>query len=101
MLKIIYVQKQPPDVFYKKGVLKNFAKFTGKRLCQSLFFNRVSGLRPATSLKKRLWHRCFCMNFAKFLRTLFYRTLLCDCLGILELLIRYVLIYGEKVRERY
>ena len=29
-----------------KGVLRNFAKFTGKRLCQSLFFNKVAGLRP-------------------------------------------------------
>ena len=25
----------------KKGVLRNFAKFTGKHLCQSLFFNKV------------------------------------------------------------
>ena len=37
-------QKQPPEVFSKKGVLKNFAKFTGKHLCQSLFFNKVAGL---------------------------------------------------------
>ena len=27
----------------KKGVLRNFAKFTGKHLCQSLFFNKVGG----------------------------------------------------------
>ena len=27
--------------------------------------------RPATLLKKRLWHRCFSVNFAKFLRTPF------------------------------
>ena len=27
-----------PEVFYKKGVLRNFTKFTGKHLCQSLFF---------------------------------------------------------------
>ena len=27
--------------------------------------------RPATLLKKRLWHRCFPVNFAKFLRTPF------------------------------
>ena len=27
--------------------------------------------RPATLLKKRLWHRCFRLNFAKFLRTPF------------------------------
>ena len=28
-------------------------------------------LRPATLLKKILWHRCFPVNFAKFLRTPF------------------------------
>ena len=53
------------------GVLRNFAKLTGKHLCQSLFLNKVAGLRPATLLKKRLWHRCFPVNFAKFLRTPF------------------------------
>ena len=38
--------KSPPEVFYKKGVLKNFTKFRGKHLCQSLFFNKLAGLRP-------------------------------------------------------
>ena len=33
-----------PGVFFKKGVLRNFAKFTGKLLCQSLFFNKVAGV---------------------------------------------------------
>ena len=33
------IQKHPPEVFYKKGILYNFAKFTGKQLCQILFFN--------------------------------------------------------------
>ena len=28
-------------------------------------------LFPTTLLKKRLWHRCFSVNFEKFLRTLF------------------------------
>ena len=55
----------------KKAVLRNFAKFTGKHLRQSLFFNIVAGLRPATLLEKSLWHRCFPVNFTKFLRTLF------------------------------
>ena len=31
-----------PEVFFEKGVLRNFAKFTGKNLCQSLFFNKVA-----------------------------------------------------------
>ena len=56
----------------RKGVLINFAKFTGKHLCQSLFFNKVAGLRPATLFKKRLWHRCFPVNLTTFLRTHFF-----------------------------
>ena len=31
-----------PEVFCKKCVLRNSAKFTGKHLCQSLFFNNVA-----------------------------------------------------------
>ena len=57
------------QVFCRKGIPRNFAKFTGKRLCQSLFFNKVAGLKAAILLKKRLWHKCFPVNFAKFLRT--------------------------------
>ena len=50
-----------------KDVRKNFAKFTGKPLCQSLFFNKVADLRLETLLKKRLRHRCFpeVCNFIK------------------------------------
>ena len=29
----------------KKSVLRNFTKFIGKHLCQSLFFNKVAGLK--------------------------------------------------------
>ena len=50
-------QKQPPEVFYVKIVLRNFTKF---------FFNKVAGLKCATLLKKRLWHRYFPVNFKKF-----------------------------------
>ena len=63
-----------PEVFCKKGVLTNFVKFTGKDLWQSLCFNKVAGLEAATILKKRLLHRCFPVNFVKFVRTPFYRT---------------------------
>ena len=30
-------------VLQKKGVVKNFANFTGKHLCQCHFFNKVAG----------------------------------------------------------
>ena len=55
----------------KQGVLRNFTKFTGKHLCQSLFFKIVAGLRAATLLKERLCHRYFLVNFAKVWRTPF------------------------------
>ena len=35
-------QKQPPELFYRKRDSKNF---TGKHLCQGLFFKEVAGLR--------------------------------------------------------
>ena len=41
--KTLNKQKQPPEEFCKKGVLRNFAKFTGKHQCLSLFFNKVAG----------------------------------------------------------
>ena len=60
-----------PEVPCKRGVLRNFTKVTGKHLCQSLSFYKVAGLSPATLLTKKLWHRCFPVNFMKFLRTPF------------------------------
>ena len=55
----------------KKIVLRSFTKFTGKCICQSLFFNKVAGPRPETLSKKRLWRRCFPVNFGIFLRSPF------------------------------
>ena len=52
----------------RKGVLRNFVKFTGKHPCRSLFFNKVV---EKELFKKRLWRMCFPVNFAKFLRTPF------------------------------
>ena len=36
------------------------------------FLKKITSLRPATLSKKRLWHRCFPVNFVKFLRIPFY-----------------------------
>ena len=49
-----FCRSNSPKVSCKKGVLKIFAKFTGKHLWQSLLFNNVADLRPATLLRKRL-----------------------------------------------
>ena len=49
-----------PNVFCKKGDLRNFAKFIGKQL------------QPANLSKKRLWYRCPSVNFVKLLRKPFF-----------------------------
>ena len=49
----------------KKGVLKNFAKIVGKHLCQSLFFKKVAGLRPATLLKNETLAQVFSCEFCE------------------------------------
>ena len=44
---IIFVNQRSSrlEVFCKKGVIRNFTKLTGKHLCESLFFNKIAGLR--------------------------------------------------------
>ena len=61
-----------PELTCKKDAPENSTKYTGKHFCQSLFFNKVAGLKPATLLKERLWHRRFPVNFGKFVRKSFF-----------------------------
>ena len=59
-----------PDVFCKKGVLRNFTKFTGKHLCQSLFFNKACNF-----IKKEDLAQVFSCEFYEISKnTFFYRT---------------------------
>ena len=55
----------------KKGVLRNFANFIGKHRCQSLFFNKLAYLRPATLLKKETLGRCFFSEFCEISKNTF------------------------------
>ena len=67
-------QKQSPGAVLSKGVLKNSSKITGKHLWQSLFFNKVAGLRPATLLKKETLTQVFSCKFCEtFINSFFYR----------------------------
>ena len=61
----------------RKGVLRNIAKFLGKELCQSLFFEKVSGLSLQLYLKKETLAQVFSCEFCKISKNSFsYRTLL-------------------------
>ena len=41
-----------PQMFFKIGVLKYFAMFTGKHLCWSRFLIMLQAFRPKTLLKR-------------------------------------------------
>ena len=45
LFSLINLLSSHPKVFYEKGVLKCFVKFTEKHLCQILFVNKVAALR--------------------------------------------------------
>ena len=64
-------KKQSSAGVLSKNVLKNFAKLTEKHFCGSLFFNKVAGWKPET-VRSSHW-RCFVeigvlQNFANFTR---------------------------------
>ena len=56
-------------VLCKNSVLKHFAKFIGKQLCQSLFSYKISG-----QVERRLRCLCFPIKFAKFSITSFLKS---------------------------
>ena len=64
----INFQKQPAEVLCEKSALRNFAKFAEKKPVPEPFLKKSFRQRLATLLQKRLWHRCFPVNFVKFLR---------------------------------
>ena len=57
--------------FFKKGILKTFARLTGKQLCRSLF---LISLQLTVFFKRRLRHSCFLVKFTNFLKTLFLQS---------------------------
>ena len=67
------IQKQSLRAALSKGVLKIFAKFTGKYLCQSLGFIKREALARC----------CFPLNFPKFLRTVFLQNTSDGCFQLL------------------
>ena len=52
---IMLCRSSSSEVLCKITFLKFFAKFTGKHLCQSLFFVKVASLYPPISLERRLF----------------------------------------------
>ena len=55
----------------EKGVLRNFAKFTGKHLCQSLFFNKVAGA-ACNFIKQEILAQVFSCEFCEISENTFF-----------------------------
>ena len=59
--------------FFKKGVFKNFTKFTWKHMCQSLYFNKAAGLRSEACnvIKKMTLAQAFSCQFCEISKNRF------------------------------
>ena len=68
--KYLVVGTHQKQLLFKIGVLKNFAIFTGKHLCRSIFLIKLQGWNAAT-LFKRLQHSSFSVNIANFFKSFF------------------------------
>ena len=64
----LMLQKQLPEVFYKKVLIK-ILQNSKENTCDKVSFLIKLHAAPTILLKKRLWYWCFPVNFAKFLRT--------------------------------
>ena len=60
-----------PEVFCRKVVLRNFSKFTGKHMCQRLFFNKVVGL-ACNFIKKETLVQVFSCEFWEISKNTFF-----------------------------
>ena len=58
-------------MFCSKGVLRNFTKFTGKHLCQRLFFNKVAD-GACNFIKKETLAQVFSCEFYKTSKNSFF-----------------------------
>ena len=63
-----------PDTFYKKGILKSFAKFKENHMCRSLIFIKVAGGKATTLLKRYPDMGVFLSILWNFKEPLFSRT---------------------------
>ena len=76
-----------PELFY----FKNFIKFPGQHLCQSLVF--------CNFIKKRPRSRCFPVNFTKFLIKHFYRTPLTPMKSVTKFVFEYISMEHVNLRQ--
>ena len=71
-------------VLKEKFVLRNFTKFSGKPLCQRLFFNKVAGLRPSNLFEKEPLAQLFTCEIREISKNTFFTEHLWSTASILS-----------------
>ena len=94
-MSYVSVQKQPPEVYYMKGVLKNFTKFTGKHLWQSLFFKNEILAQVFSCEFCEIFKNTLFTEHLRLLLSVFtchgdYMLLLCYYLRIMDEYLQYI-----------
>ena len=87
-----FYQWQPAEVLYKEGVFKNFAIFTGKHMCQSLFFS-------CNFIKKETLAHGFSCEFCMIFKSTFFTEHLWMTASILQQLLAlyFAIIYSWQL----
>ena len=71
---LYWVQKKPPEVFFKK-VFSAITQYCWKTSFLWSLFNEIVGLQACNYIKNGLQHRCFQQNLQKFTNTFFAKHL--------------------------
>ena len=79
LLVLIKFRSSHLRCYIKKAVLKNFAIFTWKHVCWSLFLIKLPDFRPATSLERDSNTGVFLWILQNFQEHLFWKTSTCGC----------------------
>ena len=74
---IIIFRSNCMQLFFKTDVTRNFAIFTGKHLCCSLFLIKLQAIRHFNLVKNETSKQVIPVNIAKFLQTAFLMEHLC------------------------
>ena len=86
----------------KKGVLRNFTKFTGKHLRPSLFFNKVAGLRQLVNrIMDALFTECYFCFFSCLVDCILGKFWSWDDGIISKYIYIYINIYSRKKKNYF
>ena len=80
-----YPEAATGSILYKKVFLKISQNSKETPVPKPRCLIKLKAKKPATFFKKRLWHRCFQVHFAKFLTSVFFTEHLREPASVIQL----------------